>query len=111
MSMNEYIGTPAYMDPEVQLASPLTQQSYNPFLADIYSMGCVLLEILLGYGKRFRDLTDSEKKYVETNPILKMIGECCQENPNKRPTSIQFRKKFEGRKIILINYFKTFRNI
>ena len=101
MNMNEYIGTPAYMAPEIQRCDS-SPQLYNPFLADIYSMGCVLLEIILGYGKRFRNLTDSEKKYVEINTVLKIIEECCQENPNKRPTCIQFENRFEGKKKINI---------
>lgn len=97
MTIQESIGTNEYMAPEV-LSSP---QSYNPFLADVYSMGCVLFEIVFGVGRRFQNLKGSEKDYVQANPILQLIQE-CQKNIPGRPTSSEFKKRFEGKENIFL---------
>src|SRR5579883_1219689 len=84
--INLYFGTRAYMPPEIKSHS----SSYNPFLADIYSMGCVFFDILFGYGKRIKDL-----KEIEENWIIQKSKECCEEEPNKRPTSFQIKESLQ----------------
>ena len=37
---------------------------YNPFLADIYSLGIVFCEILFGFGKKFNSISNEEKDRI-----------------------------------------------
>ena len=92
-TLSLYIGTLSYMSPEVKL-NQYSQNPYNPFLSDIYSMGCVFFDIMLGYGKRMKELENIN--FEENNWILNKCRECCCEDPNKRPTCKQLKEYFQS---------------
>ena len=39
---NEWVGTLSYIAPEI-----LRKESYNPYISDVFSCGCILLELLV----------------------------------------------------------------
>jgi calcium-dependent protein kinase len=59
----ERIGTLAYIAPEI-----LRKQKYNPFLCDMWGVGCVFIDMILGRRGSFSDLykfSDSQASQVE----------------------------------------------
>jgi len=86
------IGTPLYMPPEI--AIQISNTSYDPFKADVFSFGIVLLEIL--FGNVDRSYTDIEKGTIpkiqrdikQTYPkVVELVKKCTLKDPIQRPTA------------------------
>jgi tRNA A-37 threonylcarbamoyl transferase component Bud32 len=85
------IGTPQYMSPEQCLGANLDARS------DLYSMGCLMHEVLTGAppftgDNNFALLNKHVNKTVPVglsggDPILRIIAQTLDKDPNKRPQS------------------------
>ncbi|MEE4244758.1 MAG: serine/threonine-protein kinase [Kangiellaceae bacterium] len=77
---NTVLGTERYMAPE------LKQSAGASLLSDLYSLGVLMFEV---FAENFVDLATDKTiaKADIPNPIKKIILECIDEDPNKRPTS------------------------
>lgn len=97
-STGNLIGTPAYMAPEIWNGKPATAQS------DIYSLGCILYEMLTG-KILFEGVSPAEvitkhvvegPKYSESLPlgIRSVLNKALQRDPDKRFSDA--KELFEG---------------
>lgn len=85
---HEYVGTPSNMPPEL-----LSRQLYNPTKADVWSLGIVFLELLLGYhpyseAMDERDLLRLQQENwdfsVFSPPVAHLVQGMLQVDPSKR---------------------------
>jgi eukaryotic-like serine/threonine-protein kinase len=85
---NQPTGTPAYMPPEQASCSPLS------FSADIYSIGVIFYELLLGHRPPARGITDEDTKAISlltertgNSALAKLVLSCLSPDPQRRPKS------------------------
>ena len=91
--LNVYRGTPGHVAPEVYDCKDDSTKSYNPFLADIFSLGIVFSQIL--FGKRVSSVVlNYEKDKFKDDIIFKQIVICCEKNANDRKTSMEELEKY-----------------
>jgi len=85
---HEYVGTPSNMPPEL-----LSRQHYLPIKADVWSLGIVFLELLLGYhpyaeAEDERDLLRLQREYwdwtVFSSPVAHLVEGMLQLDPARR---------------------------
>ena len=92
------VGTPAYMAPEI-LTKRYSRfnEPYNPFQADVWSIGIILHELLSGERPPRKQILDqpSLPRLVEKNPdyevLIKTYKRCTTLNPVDRPSSAELR--------------------
>jgi len=94
-------GTLGYMAPEVRNCHPdfllsSTPTPYNPFLADVYSLGRVICEINFGFGKRIDNISELDLSTLQNDLLYQKIIECCDNEPKKRPLSSQLESYFSS---------------
>jgi serine/threonine protein kinase len=86
-------GTPGYWAPEIRAKAPISS------VADIYSYGATLYELLT--GKRPSDgqrLDPTTEGYQNAPRIRELITICCNTDPRKRPTIQQLIRVLNGEK-------------
>jgi len=85
---HEYVGTPSNMPPEL-----LSRQLYHPIKADVWSLGIVFLELLLGYhpyaeAEDERDLLRLQREHwdfsVFSPPVAHLVQGMLQIEPSRR---------------------------
>ncbi len=72
-TLTEKAGTPGFMAPEMILA-----ESYDGFISDMFSAGCVFLELVIGH-QRFEDFwmpAYDLSSLRDEKQMLKLLGEC-----------------------------------
>ena len=89
----DLLGTPAYMSPE-QASNMLVS-----FRSDLYSLGCILYEMLTGSPPFSGEVDDLLKAHAEQEPpvldvavperLAQLIGDLLAKEPRKRPFSAQ----------------------
>lgn len=98
--MNDYVGTRAFMAPEIQ-----QKKSYVGWAADIWSLGIILYTLVTGTIP-FRDAISSEDLVLKTSKaefdfpqnlklsteIKDLITSCLKVNPGRRPTTTAILK-------------------
>jgi serine/threonine protein kinase len=104
-------GTPAYMAPEVIAADPVERHGYD-FKADMWSFGCVALEMVTGklpfayidglkgggmaiinYVSNLHEDSQPDISPLFDFPLLfEVVRACLEVNPEKRPTATQLLK-------------------
>eukprot|EP00754_Rhynchopus_humris_P015727 Rhum_TRINITY_DN14471_c0_g1::Rhum_TRINITY_DN14471_c0_g1_i1::g.90023::m.90023 len=94
----KFVGTPAYIAPEAI-------KGKHTFAADVWSVGCTLLELVTGKQPWAGSITDTDFTHQIANtdvtpiipsnisPTIKdFLGRCLQRDPNKRDTPTQLLK-------------------
>ena len=101
--------TKAYVAPEVLNVAPevlnivrdgcLITDKYNPFLADVYSLGLVALNMIDNNLRKKMDLKvgllSQKEKFKEYEPILKLLKGMLKKDPEKRWNFKKILKYFE----------------
>ena len=96
------VGTMAYKAPEGETISfyffqmfqtdskVIPHTEYDPFAADMWSIGVLLCELAVGQPIPFPYLTDEKKKAKGDFPnILELAKQCCNSDPKARPSATQ----------------------
>jgi serine/threonine protein kinase len=95
------VGTLAYKAPEgIQnfLSSKLKIKvnphlKYDPFAADIWSLGVLISELAVGQPIPFPQLPEEKKKEKgDYSKLLKLAEQCCKSDPKARPSASQLLK-------------------
>ena len=85
--------TKKYSAPEVSIFyekmanDPFYEQNYNPYVADVYSLGIMVLEMInSAWGKQelTEGLLNKKDAFVGYQPIFTVLQHVLQENPDKR---------------------------
>ena len=98
--MNDHVGTPAFMAPEIQ-----QKKSYVGWAADIWSLGILLYTLVTGTVP-FRNANTAEELIEKTSKanfefpqnlklstqIKDLITSCLKINPGRRPTTTAILK-------------------
>jgi serine/threonine protein kinase len=98
--MNDHVGTPAFMAPEIQ-----QKKSYVGWAADIWSLGILLYTLVTGTVP-FRNANTAEELIEKTSKanfefpqnlklstqIKDLITSCLKVNPGRRPTTTAILK-------------------
>jgi len=89
--VNDFCGSPLYMPPEI-----LNKEAYDPIAADLWSLGVVLLEMMLGTNpwsnaesvEHLRDIIEQEIIFPPNISLAttKLISEMLVRDPKKRIT-------------------------
>ena len=94
-TISKRVGSRLFMAPEVVMG-----QTYDPFMADIYSLGVTLFVLLRSQNLRLKQAdafelqTEIVKECLKLGELGEIIAKCVALDPKARPTAAELEKSF-----------------